>query len=73
MWYFKVANGCFTVDLQDSHKAIRERPVSNPKWGTFMHVNDENRPEESGRLRGSRFSSLFSLERYAPVDNLLPT
>jgi len=48
MWYFKVASGCSAVDLQDSPKATREKSVSNPKWGTFMHVNAENRPEESG-------------------------
>jgi hypothetical protein len=46
MWYFKVANGCSTVDLQKS-KATRETSVSNPKWRTFMHVNDENRSGES--------------------------
>jgi hypothetical protein len=48
MWYFKVASGCSAVDLQDSPKATRERSVSNPKWETFLHVNAENRPEESG-------------------------
>jgi hypothetical protein len=60
MWYFKVANECSAVDPQDSPIATRERPVSNPNWGTLVHVNAENSPEESGDYRGSRFSSLFS-------------
>jgi len=48
MWYFKIANGCATVDLQDSSEATWEGSVSNPTWGTFTQLSAENGPEEHG-------------------------
>jgi Tetratricopeptide repeat len=56
MWYFKVANGRSAVDLQGSPNATRERSVSNPKWGTFMHLNTGKPPR---RVRSVAWFPIF--------------
>jgi len=45
-----------------SSNATRERSVSNPKWGTFMHLNAENRQKNQATAGFPIFVTVISSE-----------